>query len=161
MVYVNVFKQKKERMNMEELINVFAGEFEFLSNFKYGFTTDGKYYKSVEHYFQSKKTLDPDEEEKIRKAQTPSISKRLGRRAKLRPDWEDVKYDLMLYAVKCKFEQNPEIADKLINTKSGILIEGNNWHDNIWGNCRCSKCSGIKGQNLMGEILTKVRKLIQ
>jgi hypothetical protein len=37
-------------------------------------------------------------------------------------------------------------------------LEGNNWHDNTWGNCLCDKCKGIEGKNLLGNILMQVRE---
>ena len=41
-----------------------------------------------------------------------------------------------------------------------MLIEGNYWHDNYWGNCLCPKCKEIEGQNQLGKILMKVRSTL-
>jgi len=64
----------------------------------------------------------------------------------------------MRSAVKAKFKQNSELLKLLIATKPHDLIEGNYWHDNIWGDCLCSRCKNIKGQNLLGKILMEVRE---
>lgn len=81
----------------------------------------------------------------------PSEAKRLGRRVKLRDDWEEVK-ELVMYEI-CyhKFNQNPDIKRMLLNTGDAELIEGNTWGDCIWG-----VCNGV-GNNLLGKILMRVR----
>jgi predicted NAD-dependent protein-ADP-ribosyltransferase YbiA (DUF1768 family) len=61
-------------------------------------------------------------------------------------------YDLVLQ----KFKLNPKIRKKLIATDGSPLIEGNTWHDCIWGTCTCTMCGG-KGLNWLGRILMHVR----
>ena len=78
-------------------------------------------------------------------------AKRLGKRVELRPDWEDVKIDIMRQVLKSKFTQNPELKAKLIATGDAELIEGNNWNDRFWG-----VCNG-KGQNHLGRLLMELR----
>jgi ribA/ribD-fused uncharacterized protein len=78
-------------------------------------------------------------------------SKKLGKRVELRPDWEDVKIDIMRQVLKSKFTQNPELKAQLIATGDAELIEGNNWNDRFWGVCRG------KGQNHLGKLLMEVR----
>ena len=64
----------------------------------------------------------------------------------------------MEYVVECKFYQNPELLQKLIDTGDEELVEGNTWHDNFWGNCTCEKCRDIPGENHLGKILMDIRK---
>lgn len=52
----------------------------------------------------------------------------------------------------------PELAIQLQVTGDQELVEGNHWHDNIWGNCVCDRCVNIVGQNWLGQILMQVRK---
>lgn len=73
----------------------------------------------------------------------------------MRRDWEDIKYDAMYNCVKAKFEQNPDLAEKLIATGDAYLEEGNTWGDRIWGTV-----NGI-GQNHLGKILMRVRQELQ
>jgi ribA/ribD-fused uncharacterized protein len=71
-----------------------------LSNFyPQGFEEDGKYWPSVEHYFQAQKFEEADDyKEKIRNCGSPKHAKTLGqsRQFKLREDWEDVKETIMM-----------------------------------------------------------------
>ena len=57
-----------------------------------------------------------------------------------------------------KFNQNPKIKQKLLDTGDKILIEGNNWCDNFWGNCHCEKCRTKTGKNLLGISLMFLRE---
>ena len=66
----------------------------------------------------------------------------------------------MKWVIGLKFTQNQEIKEKLLATGNSILIEGNYWHDNFWGNCLCSKCKYIKGRNNLGKILMKRRVVV-
>ena len=48
--------------------------------------------------------------------------------------------------------------EQLLFTEGFDLVEGNHWHDNIWGDCSCNKCNGTKGTNYLGKILMTVRE---
>lgn len=126
------------------------------SNFMYSpIEIDGKLYRTVEHYFQSQKTLDPKWREDIRLARTPGKAKVLGRSAPLRPDWDTVKYQIMLTGLWAKFVL-PEFRSSLANFV-GNIVEWNSWHDVIWGVCVCDRCEGT-GQNLLGKALEQIRE---
>lgn len=147
------------------MIDKFDGEYEFLSNFypsEILFDPSGEcklLAPSVEHAFQASKTLNTYEAIEILNAPTPGRSKRLGRKCKLRPDWERVKDDVMYFYLKEKFAI-PELRDKLLATEDAILIEGTTWHDRYWGVCYCDKCQG-HGRNKLGELLMRLRKELQ
>jgi len=64
----------------------------------------------------------------------------------------------MFDAVSWKFLQNKDIMDLLIQTDGYKLVEGNHWHDNIWGDCKCSKCENIPGENWLGKVLIQLRE---
>ena len=134
-------------------IDRFDGEYAFLSNFYSAPVEldDEIIYPTSEHAFQAMKTTDLEERLEIAKLSTPGKSKRAGRKVKLRPDWEDIKNAVMETVVRTKFQQNPELVDKLKDTGDAELIEGNTWNDTYWGVCRG------KGQNHLGQILMKVR----
>ena len=101
------------------MINRFNEEFDFLSNFFPSIIIgeDGIVYPSVEHFFQAQKTKDLVQRRIIAEARTPGIAKRMGRRVKLRPDWEDIKDKVMLFAVRQKFK-DPKLASLLLDTKN-------------------------------------------
>jgi ribA/ribD-fused uncharacterized protein len=140
------------------MITSFDGMFHFLSNFSPSdVKLDGKTYPTIEHGFQAAKTNDATERSKIRKANTPSEAKRLGRKATLREDWESVKIKVMEDLLIQKFSE-PNRMKWLLDTGTQILIEGNDWHDNFWGDCTCGRCKDIPGKNNLGMLLMKIRE---
>jgi ribA/ribD-fused uncharacterized protein len=138
-------------------IDKFEKQYEALSNFADSMICyEYVFYPTVEHYFQAMKTLDPKERGWIASAPTPGEAKRRGRSVKLRPDWEEVKEQVMLDGLRLKFKI-PAMREVLLSTQSAELIEGNWWHDNTWGDCYCDKCKDIEGKNMLGKLLMKVR----
>jgi hypothetical protein len=144
-------KDETKTPEQQTIIDRFSGDFGFLSNF-YPSTiyVDGERYPTVEHAFQAMKTMDPTSRRLIRLAKTPGIAKKMGRCVGLRPDWESVKYPMMLDFVRKKFD-NPFLRPMLLATADATLIEGNTWNDRVWG-----VCDGV-GQNNLGKILMQVR----
>ena len=137
------------------MITSFRNKYFFLSNFyKAPVIFDGIRYDNNEAAFQAQKCINP-EERKMFSGMDPSTAKKMGRKIKLRPDWEDVKVDLMRKIVFAKFTQNPNLAFQLLDTNNEELVEGNDWGDKIWG-----KVNG-DGQNLLGQILMEVREEIR
>lgn len=138
-------------MNNNAIIG-FRGKFFFLSNF---YPVPVKYkgitYQNSEAAFQAQKCM--TEEEKLSFENIdPSEAKRLGRRIKMRPDWNKRKFDEMYAIVKAKFEQHPEILQKLLETENAYIQEENTWGDKIWGTVNGA------GQNLLGKILMQIRE---
>ena len=139
------------------MIDKFDGDNAFLSNFYSSpITYDNICYPTVEHYFQAQKTLDKNKRKEIAAAMTPGVAKRLGRHVKLRPDWEEVKDDVMYRGLFLKFSQEP-LRQWLLETGDKFLKEGNTWHDNYWGVCSCEKCQQHVGRNHLGLLLMRVR----
>ncbi len=135
-----------------QIIDSFTGYYDFLSNFyMHDFLYNGNKYSSVEHAFQSLKTLDKNERDQIIKSKTPSQAKRLGRACTLRSDWESIKLQIMENLIIAKFSDQ-ELKNKLILTWPHELVEGNWWGDTFWGVCK------NKGRNHLGKILMTVRK---
>lgn len=68
-------------------------------------------------------------------------------------------YELLKNIVKAKFSDkwNETIKRDLLLTKTKMLINMNNRHDNILGYCYCKKCKNIEKQNILGKILMEVR----
>ena len=136
---------------MSKVIDCFKGEYHWLSNFhSCPVHHEGLTFKNTEAAFQASKTLNMDEREKF-VGINPLIAKRMGRRVKLRSDWDDVKIVVMREVLRCKFSQNPELKAKLIATGDAELIEGNKHRDVFWG-----VCNG-KGNNQLGRLLMEVR----
>lgn len=149
--YDKKFKNKKKKTNYRKRnmkIDSFQGEYRWLSNFwPVPIKFDGETYPSVEHAYQAAKTLDKNERIKIKLATTPGSAKRLGKRIKIRPDWNDnIKLTLMEEFLIQKFSV-PFLQKLLLNTGNAELIEGNNWKDTFWGVYQG------RGENHLGKIL--------
>ncbi|GHO80941.1 hypothetical protein KSD_87120 [Ktedonobacter sp. SOSP1-85] len=124
------------------------------SNFsRHGIDLDGAWWPTVEHYFQAQKFAGTPYANKIRTAFTPKQAADLGRSRQhpLRPDWEQVKDEIMLKAVRRKFELHAHLRKLLLATGAEELIE-NAPSDYYWG---CG--SDGSGQNKLGQILMQVR----
>jgi ribA/ribD-fused uncharacterized protein len=141
-----------------ERIDSFEGEYRFLSNFSdHALELGGRLFASAEHAYQACKTLDPDEQKEVQLARSPAAAKRAGRQVTLRPDWEGVKVEVMRQVLRAKFAEGRALADKLLATGDAELIEGNDWHDNFWGECVCLGCINETGRNFLGELLMERR----
>ena len=129
-------------------------QYRFLSNFyEAKVEYKGLVFGSNEAAFQAQKCM--TEEEKVQFTEFgPGKSKGVGRRVRLRPDWEQVKVGIMEEIVRAKFAQHPELAAKLLATEDQVLVEGNHWGDTFWG---VDTRTGL-GENHLGKILMKVRE---
>lgn len=107
-------------------------------------------YPNVEAAYQAAKTLIPEERQKILAATTPGEAKRLGKTVTLRPDWDEVKVEIMKGLLEQKFAQ-PKYRDFLRSTGRGNLVEGNTWGDAFWGTVNGA------GQNQLGLLLMGIR----
>ena len=134
---------------------------EFSNFYQCDILFQGNTYKNSESIYQSFKTLDMDERKKFVNYDG-ATAKKMGRKLKVRDDWEEVKYDAMVTALYAKFSQNDTLKILLLSTDNAILLEDTTrWHDNTWGNCNCAKCKDIPGQNLLGKALMEVRDRIR
>lgn len=140
-------------MSLFSEINRFDGtNYAFLSNFYVSpIIYQDCIYPTVEHAYQSAKTLIWTEKRKIRSAKTPALAKKYGRAATYRSDWEEIKDQVMLDCLRLKFHQE-DFKQKLLATGDTELIEGNTWKDVYWG------VYNGKGKNMLGKLLMQVRK---
>ncbi len=129
------------------------------SNFSaHPFTLDNQRWRTSEHYFQAMKFYPHwDHITAIREMPSPMQAAKAGRsRARpLRPDWEDVKDDIMRRAVMAKFEAHADIRDILLGTGDEDLIE-NTTTDHYWG---CGSTG--TGKNMLGIILMETRTILR
>lgn len=132
------------------MIDRFRGKYYFLSNF-YPCTINynGLTFNSVEAAYQAQKNL--KESYKFINL-SASEAKYLGKKVKIRQDWNIVKDYIMKDLVMQKFIQNKYLKEKLLETNYEELIEGNDWGDKYWG-----KVNGV-GENKLGIILQQCRE---
>ena len=146
------------------MIISFVGRYRFLSNFyQHPLLYNYDFYPTAEHAYQASKTLYEKDKQEIRNAPTPGKAKRLGRKVILRLNWEEVKVSIMRDILQKKFVKiimDFLMHDLLIATGTEELVEGNNWHDNYWGNCYCNNCIHIEGQNMLGKLLQEIRSTL-
>ena len=137
-----------------DTIDFFRDEYYFLSNFyeapvEYG----GLRYLSTESAFQAQKCLSETERQEF-VCLSAAEAKQRGGEVNLRPDWENVKMELMGEIVRAKFIQNSDLARLLLATGDKKLLEGNTWHDTFWG----VELDTHQGENHLGKILMKIRE---
>lgn len=121
---------------------------------------EGKYWSTVEHYYQAQKfvgTPDAIIIPEIHAAPTPEQAAALGRDSIrcVRCDWEQVKTQVMYTAVLTKFLTHKDVQTILISTGDRTIVE-NSPTDCYWG-CGHDK----SGLNHLGKILMSVRQEIR
>jgi ribA/ribD-fused uncharacterized protein len=132
-----------------------TGELGFLSPmYPCRVVIDDVIYNSAEHYYQSMKAVGEVDRKWIREAKTGYEAKE---RAHSLSDYRKVKKTdtekvaTIRKAFFAKFEQNPELAKKLIETGDAILLEDSP-DDLFWG---------AKGENWIGKLVMEVRTAIK
>jgi ribA/ribD-fused uncharacterized protein len=133
-------------------VNELYGEF---SNFApFPVEIDGKMWPTAEHYFQAQKFAGTEHEEAIRSTPSPTVAARMGRSRKrpLRPDWEQVKDEIMSRAVLAKFTHHEKLKRLLLGTGDAVIVE-HTPKDRYWGDG-----GDGSGLNRLGVILMQVRE---
>jgi hypothetical protein len=139
-------------------IEGFFNEYRFLSNYHVKeLTYKGKTYQSSEHAYQACKATNEEDHEYVRMSPTPNEAKKRGQKIAVRPDWDDIKINMMLEILTEKFKDE-ELKQLLLATGDSYLEETNYWHDCFWGVCTCDTCQHYKSQNNLGKLLMILRK---
>lgn len=110
-------------------------------------------YRTVEHFYQAMKATTVDEFDAVRNTRDTWMAKSLGQRVTLRPDWEQVKYEVMKHALRVKFSQ-PAYKRVMIGDRELLLAEDSPT-DFVWGIRDAD--DGFTGDNLLGKALMEVR----
>lgn len=116
-------------------ITSFSGDHAALSNFHdHHFYIPGtdEWWPTAEHAYQAGKADSRDGYLRVVHAATPGEAKKIGRRIKIRSDWEQIKREVMMRILLAKFA-DPQMRDQLLATGDAVLIEGNTWGDTFWG----------------------------
>ncbi|MFV0625837.1 MAG: NADAR family protein [Alphaproteobacteria bacterium] len=151
---------------MKKIETFTLSETRFLSNF-YPYKKDGSKFAHhvsviyndiefdcVENAYQTAKSLDVSLQKQMVKM-SPYETKSYWdeRRDEVRPDWQDIKYQIMKNLVEQKFYGSSELSHLLLQTGNCLLEEGNDWGDTYWG---IDMESGA-GENHLGKILMQIR----
>lgn len=136
-------------------IDRFKDAYSWLSNMHEfdGFVYGNLHFTSTESFYQAMKTMNLTDRKRISQMNGYN-AKREGKKIHLRDDWEEVKDDVMLFALRLKFK-NAKLRKKLLDTGDSLLIEGNFHGDHYWGVCK-----GL-GLNKLGLFIMQVREEIR
>lgn len=127
------------------------GEF---SNFAaYPIEIAGRTWPTSEHYFQAQKFAGHPDEEELRAIPSPMAVARAGRerRRPLRPDWDAVRDDVMMTALRAKFTQHESLRTLLLETGDAPLVE-HTANDSYWADG-----GDGSGANRLGVLLERLR----
>ena len=131
--------------------------YEFTNFYQCNVSLDGKLWPTTEHYFQAQKFVGTPYFDKIRRLPTPRDAFQLSRDPVVarwrRGDWESVKDDIMLRALRAKFSAScsVQLRDKLRGTGDKELVEHTS-NDSYWGDG-----GDGTGKNKLGKLLMRVR----
>lgn len=149
-------KERDYIVHNDKEVKGFFGKYKFLSNFHIcPVYFEGDCYPSTENAYMAAKTLDLEARKQFLNID-PKDAKALGRKITLRPDWEEVKYDVMAMVIFDKFYRNLDIRQQLIETGDRAMTEANHWGDTQWG----TDPDG-NGENNLGKILMNIRSFWQ
>ncbi|MCL5101630.1 MAG: NADAR family protein [Candidatus Parvarchaeota archaeon] len=144
--------EKATHKNREILFYGRRRKYGFLSNmYLCPIKIDGVTYKSVEHYYQSRKAKKSEIRVWIASAPLAFFAFSSGRSLREKDmvkNWEGRKLKVMRKALYAKFTQNKELRKKLIKTADAVLHE-NSPTDLFWG---------MRGKDYLGKELMCLRE---
>lgn len=150
----SVKKNKGDEMSMILFYSHTKGDYKEFSNFYPSeIEIDRKTYPTVEHYFQACKAIKEADHEKVRMAESPYEAKKLGNDIDIRPDWEEVKYGVMIKGLYAKFTGHI-VLKVLLLTTGDLTIHEHTENDKEWG------WFDGKGGDKLGKALMEVREQI-
>ena len=126
-----------------------------------------KHYFCTEQYMMAQKAQafgDHESLKRIMDSQDPAEIKQLGRGVKNfdSDTWDKIRYQIMRRGIRAKFQQNPALLRRLLDTGTKVLVEASPT-DRIWGiHLPESDNSAVnihewQGKNLLGRVLMQVR----
>lgn len=138
--------------------------FEFTNFYIRPVKIDNEIWLTTEHYYQASKFINHSEimqEIKgIKLARDVYTLANIKYKSKVRPDWNDVKVNVMRKAVYEKFSQNNDLKKLLLSTGDAILIE-NSPYDSFWGVGSFGGKYIVDQNNWLGKILMEVREKLK
>lgn len=103
----------------------------------------------------------PDVQQKIITEKSPMTAKMVSKpfRSNSRPDWDNVRIDIMYWCLKVKLAQNFLTFGRLLETTFDKPIVEESSKDAFWGAVQDKKNEGeLKGVNALGRLLMKLRQ---
>lgn len=144
-----------QKLDTDEQVFFYEQEFYVLSNFSaFRLKWRGLDFDTSEAaYHWEKFPYDWDVRRAVREARSAHDAFKLAElyRKRRRPDWEDVKIDIMRDILRAKAEQHEYVRRKLLETGDRELIE-DSWRDSFWG-----WGANRDGKNMLGTLWMEVR----
>jgi ribA/ribD-fused uncharacterized protein len=135
-----------------------SGQYGFLSNlYKVQLEFEGRLFPTSEHAYQYGKFKEKVVAEWAMQSPKPHLLAILAHGLfawDIVKNWSTLKLERMKNVVRAKFNQHPELANKLLETGDAILIE-NSKTDSYWGIGRKGN-----GKNMLGKILMETREFL-
>jgi ribA/ribD-fused uncharacterized protein len=135
-----------------------------LSNMASGFPIkiNGKHILTSEALYQACRFPHlPDVQQKIINEKSPMTAKMVSKpfRSNSRPDWDNVRTDIMFWCLKVKLAQNFITFGQLLETTFDKPIVEDSSKDAFWGAVQDKKNTNeLKGVNALGRLLMKLRQ---
>lgn len=106
----------------------------------------------------------PEVQKEIIEQKSPIIvyrkKKKYEKLGKMRPDWEDVKVDVMRWCLHVKLAQNWEkFSALLLETGERPIVEKSD-HDDFWG-AKMVDEQTLRGMNMLGRLLMELREKVK
>lgn len=148
-------ESKHHGLDTDERVCFYEQDFYPLSNFS-SFAIDWKSirFPTSEHVYHFEKFEgDPHVQSLVLQAASAHAAFKLAEyhRAFRRPDWDDVKVDVMRNILRAKVAQHEYVRRKLIATGERELVE-NSWRDSFWG-----WGPNRDGRNVLGKLWMEIR----
>ena len=133
--------------------------YELSDSYERPIVIDGEIWPSVRHYIEAQKFVYPDDRYKeyvmsVRVAISPEEAIRMGKSEThpIRPDWKEVRDQLMFKALAAKFTQHRDLYDLLVNDTDDALIVKHTEEDHYWGDGE-----NRTGKSVLGNLLMELR----
>ena len=146
----------------------FHSESSFLSNFHPSpIWAEGQAYPTAEHYYQASKCRlagDMGIMKRVMTAQTPLEAKKIADDIQDSAEWRTKRDEVMSRVISAKFDQNDDLAKKLLGTGEANLFESTmNTYFGIGATLHSKEVRDMsfKGLNKLGELLQNKREALQ
>ena len=151
------------KLDTDQQVFFYEQDFYVLSNFSsFRVKWQGIDFDTSEHAYHWEKFRDhPDAwsaagsiAEQVRRAPSAHAAFKLAERCKprRRPDWDDVKVEIMRGILKAKVDQHEYVRRKLLETGTRELVE-DSWRDDFWG-----WGPNKDGKNMLGRLWMEIRE---
>lgn len=142
------------KLDNDSQVFFYEQEFYVLSNFSaFALFWKGIRFDTSEAAYHWEKFPDRPERNAIIKATSAHSAYKIAEhnRHLRRPDWDDVKVDIMREILREKASQHEYVLRKLLETGDRLLIE-DSWRDDFWG-----WGPNRDGQNMLGKLWMEIR----